>query len=382
MRRLKLFATAAATLAATAAAALPAGAQADEHHGGGAVFVQSNDPAGNAIIAYSRAADGALTRVGQVDTGGRGGAQVGAPTDPIASQGSLVLDRARDLLLVVNAGSDTVSVLKVDGTTVRLRQVISSGGQFPVGITVRRHRVYVLNGGGDGNVTGFRLTHDHLQPLADASRALGLGNNATPFFLTSPAQIGLSPDGRQLLVTTKRNGVVDDFAVARSGALSAAPVQTATGPVPFAFVFDAVGRLVLADASGATNTFDLSAAGVPVPHGTSVSNGQAAQCWIVGARGFFYSANTGSSTITGYAESASGQLSLLSADGVSAHTDAGPLDLDATPDGRFLYELNGKAGTIGIFSVAADGALTQIGTVPGLHGFDGANGPQGLVVSG
>jgi 6-phosphogluconolactonase (cycloisomerase 2 family) len=374
-----------AAIAAAAAAALPSGAAADSLHdfrGSPAVFVQTNDPSGNAIVSYRRAPDGSLTKVGTFGTGGLGGTTVSAPTDPLASQGSLVLDRHRGLLYAVNAGSDSVSVFSVAGTRLTLRQVLPSGGDFPVSITTERNLRYVLNAGGDGTVAGFDVAGDHLVPVRGASRSLGLANTSPPFFLSSPAQIGLSPDAAHLIVTTKIARAVDVFAVAPSGRLSDQPVVTSnTGPVPFAFDFDRAGRLVLSDASGTANTFSLERDGTLTAVGADAPNGQAATCWLVPARGFFYTTNTASDTITGYSEDASGQLKLLNADGVTAHTDSGPIDIGATADGRFLYELNGGGGTIGIYRVASDGSVTKTGTVTGLRAFDGVNGMQGLAVA-
>lgn len=58
-----------------------------------AVFVETNDEAGNAIIAYSRGRDGLLTETGRFPTGGLGGAVAGPVFDPLASQGALTLTR-------------------------------------------------------------------------------------------------------------------------------------------------------------------------------------------------------------------------------------------------------------------------------------------------
>src|SRR5205085_923236 len=72
-----------------------------------AVFVQTNDPAGNQVLAFHRGDDGRLIEAGRYATGGRGGVEVGAAADTLASQGSLAYDNAHGLLLAVNAGSDT-----------------------------------------------------------------------------------------------------------------------------------------------------------------------------------------------------------------------------------------------------------------------------------
>jgi 6-phosphogluconolactonase (cycloisomerase 2 family) len=373
-----------AAVGALAAVALPGGASAATPDAPGvspAVFVQTNDPSGNAIVSYRRAPDGSLDKQGTFPTGGLGGTTVSAPTDPLASQGSLVLDRHRALLYAVNAGSDSVSVFSVAGADLTLRQVIPSGGDFPVGVTTARNLVYVLNAGGAGSVAGFDVAGNHLRRAREATRSLGLANTSPPFFLTSPAQVGLTPDADHLIVTTKTRGEVDVFGVAPSGRLSEAPTVTNdTGPVPFAFDFDRAGRLVLSDASGTANTFTVGRDGGLEAVGTDAPNGQAATCWIVPARGFFYTTNTGSDTITGYAQDG-GQLRLLSPDGVSAHTDGGPIDIATSPGGRFLYELNGTGGSVGIYRVAADGSLEQTGSVTGLRAFDGVNGMEGIVVA-
>src|SRR5438445_643484 len=87
------------------------------------------------------------------------------------------------------------------GLILELRQVISSGGPFPVSIAVHRNLLYVLDAGLAGFVSGFRIDDDHLEPIPGSTRTLGLANTNPPFFLSSPAQVGFTPEGKQLLVT-------------------------------------------------------------------------------------------------------------------------------------------------------------------------------------
>jgi hypothetical protein len=292
-----------------AVSASPSAALADPPRGdAGAVFVQTNDISNNAILAYARSADGTLTLAGRYATGGRGGTEVQAPTDPLSSQSSLVYDRQQRLLYAVNAGSDTLTVFAVHGTSLRLLQIVSSGGSFPTSVAIHDRLVYVLNAGDDGTISGFYSGNDRLTPIAGSVRSLGLANATPPFFLSSPAQIGISDDGAQVLVSAKANGFVDAFALGPDGRPASAPVLTATGPVPFAFVFDSRGRVVLADAKGSANTYRVSSSGALIAAGTPVANGQKATCWIVRARGYYYATNTASNTITGYAEAPDGQL--------------------------------------------------------------------------
>ncbi|HKC19506.1 MAG TPA: hypothetical protein VKE27_07710, partial [Candidatus Dormibacteraeota bacterium] len=211
-------------VAIAVAAVASAAAGHAEASGGNALFVQTNDPSGNAIDAFQRNGDGTLTFLKSYPTGGLGGREAGAGSDPLASQGSL-RQLPGGLLAGVNAGSDTISVFAVSGTDLQRTQVLGSGGPFPTGIAFHGNLVYVLDAGGAGFVSGYRIEGRALQPIAGSTRSLGLANATPPFFLSSPAQVGFTPDGEHLVVTTKTNGTVDVFSVGADGTLSAAPVN-------------------------------------------------------------------------------------------------------------------------------------------------------------
>jgi DNA-binding beta-propeller fold protein YncE len=348
----------------------------------GAVFLQTNDGAGNAVIVFARGEDGRLSEVGTYPTGGRGAAQPGAVVDPLASQGSLTFDRAHRLLYAVNAGSDTITVFAVQGRRLQRMQVLPSGGHLPVSISQAGDLVYVLDAGGDGAISGFRVHGRRLQVIAGSTRGLGLGNPAEPPFLASPSQVALTPDGQQVIVATKTHATLEVFPLDRAGRPAADPVVTGTGAgtVPFALSFDPAGQLQVADATGGAYSYTVGTSGTLQPVSPFVANGQAATCWSVNAQGFLYVANAGSATITGYRVDPAGRLALLDPSGVSAHTDAGPIDLAATADGRFLYQHAAGAGAIDEFRVGADGSLTPIGTDSGLPVDDGS-GPEGIAAS-
>lgn len=245
--------SAGAALAASAVAA-PASA-ATARHGlippsASAVFVQTDNTAGNEIVAYHRTAGGSLTRAGTYRTGGLGGQLTGSVVDHLASQGSLAYDPWRSRLYAVNAGSNTLSVFGVHGDRLRLLQVISSGGTFPVSIAVHADLVYVLNATGGGSVQGYFAGFGRLFPIPGSARKLGLNPQATPQFTNTPGQVAFSPGGSQLIVTTKANGSdIDVFGVSWDGLLSASPaVNHEPGAVPFAVTFDPAGHLDVADA--------------------------------------------------------------------------------------------------------------------------------------
>jgi hypothetical protein len=192
-----------------------------------AVFVQTDGLAGNQIVAYDRAGDGTLTQAGIYNTGGNGGQLSGSVVDHTASQGALTYDRADNLLFAVNAGSNTVSVFAVFGDQLALRQVIGSGGKFPVSVTVHQGTVYVLNAEEGGSIQGYAVVFDHLALIPGSHRSLGLatGNpgEATQFVRT-PGQVAFSPDGSKLIVTTKAAGQsIEVFTAYPWGGLSQNP---------------------------------------------------------------------------------------------------------------------------------------------------------------
>jgi DNA-binding beta-propeller fold protein YncE len=374
----RLAGTTAVAVAALAVLAGPASAAvrpAARHVGPGgardAVFVQTDNTAGNRVVAYHRAADGTLTEVGQYPTGGVGGILAGSQVDHLASQGSLSYDPASRTLIAVNAGSNTVSVFGAHRSRLHLRQVIGSGGVFPVSVAIHGSLVYVLNALNGGAVQGYRLVFGRLIPLPGSGRPLGLNPAATPQFTNTPGQVSFSPDGTQLVVTTKANGNdIDVFAVRPDGRLAAAPVVNAEpGAVPFAITFDRAGHLVIAEAGpNALATFSLGPSGTITPL-DAVGTGQAATCWVAPAGGFLFASNAGSGSISGYSAGPAGALTLLGA----TPTDPGTVDAAASPGGQYLYVQAGGTGVVDEFSIGADGTLAPVGSVlvPGAAGGEG-----------
>jgi 6-phosphogluconolactonase (cycloisomerase 2 family) len=335
---------------------------------GRVVFVQTNDPAANQIAVYDVDGDGHLARAGTYATGGRGGvATPGTESDRLASQGSLVYDAGHRLLFAVNAGSDSVSTFSVHGDQLRLEDDVDSGGGFPASIAVHDKLVYVLNSGGSGIVQGFRIAGHRLVAIPNSERSLGLANTNPPDFLASPGQVGFTPDGGQLIVTTKTSGsTIDVFDVQPNGRLSATPIKNASAtPVPFAFTFTPTGRLAAGEAGASSVTTYVVQGDGTLTDPKSQSDGQVALCWILRVGAFYYVTNTGSNTVSAFEISASGQPSLVGATGLVATTSPGPIDMTSPTGNSFLYVQTGS-GTVHEFRVGSDGSLTAFGAVGGL----------------
>jgi 6-phosphogluconolactonase (cycloisomerase 2 family) len=371
MKTTARFATVGGIALATAALfAGPASATTPGHQHGAPVFIQTDNTTANTVVAYDSDSSGRLTQSGTYRTGGVGGVLTGSVVDHTASQGSLAYDKAAGLLYAVNAGSNTITVFAVHGDQLQRRQVISSDGTFPVSVAVHGHTVYVLNARDGGSVQGYVRVGQTLVRIPQWHRALGLDPTATPEFTHTPGQVAFTPDGRQLLVTTKGNtSAIDVFGVNFLGGLSAKPVvNVQPGAVPFGVTFDARGDLAVAQAgTNAVATFKVNRDGTLTVIDTALT-GQAATCWIVAVGGNLFASNAGGATVSGYADR-HGALTALG----NTTTDPGTVDAAAASNGRTLYVQTGGNGIVDAFHITAAGSLTPIGsvTVPGGIGGEG-----------
>jgi 6-phosphogluconolactonase (cycloisomerase 2 family) len=353
--RRRAAALAAVLAPAATALAVAAPAQAAQP---GAVYVLSNQVAGNAVLTYARADDGSLHLAGSVATGGLG------TGGGLGSQGAVVLDRSGEHLYAVNSGSDSVTAFRVTSHGLQTVGTVAAGAH-PVSVTVHDDLVYVLDAGGAGGITGFRTDDGVLTPLPGSARGLsGSG--------VGPAQVSFSPDGSTLLVTEKATQKLDVYAVQDDGTTTGPVVAASAGATPFGFAFDNKGHAVVSEAFGGTpdasavSSYDVTPTGVTTVS-ASVPTTETAACWVVvTADGrYAYAGNGGSASVSGYRVAPDGSLRLLTADGKTGTAPAGVTDLALSRDSHTLYGRIGN-GTVATWRVARDGSLSSLGVVGGL----------------
>jgi len=341
------------------AAAQPAAADEPAGH----VYVQTNAAAGNAVVSFDRDADGHLTHDETVATGGLG------TSAGLGDQGALAITQDEDHLLVVNAGSDDVSLFTVTDDGLELGDVQGVGDR-PVSVAVSGNLVYVLNQGAD-SIQALRISdEDTLVDIPKSTRPLS-GTN------TGAAQVAFSPDGGLLAVTEKATQTIDTYVVRPNGRAVGPNVQVSFGATPFGFQFGPDGRLYVSEApTSSVSSYGVDAAGTLSVISGSVPNNQIAACWLVVTSDgrFAYTANAGSANVSQYTIASNGAVSLVGT-GANGATVTGPVDLDVSDGDGFLYALRSGAGAISAFSIdAGDGSLTSIAGVSGL-----ASGLVGLV---
>jgi 6-phosphogluconolactonase len=333
----------------------------------GHVYVNDNTAGTNTIAAFDRHADGSLTPVeGSPFPAGGAGAGAG-----LASQGAVqVTDNGR-YLLAVDAGSNQVSVLRIehDGS-LRLVSVASSGGALPDSVTVHGDLVYVANSGaGDSNYTGFILAHHgELIPLP--------GSTVTLPATAAPADVLFNQNGTKLVGTEVGPSVIDSFTVGRNGLLTAAPDSplAAQGLGPFGSEFRPTNpdQLFVSNAhnvgagTGTISSFNDARNGALSPIGSSpFADLQTAPCWVeISPNGrFLFTVNTGSGEISRYSIAPDGTLTLLGSTQVGATGGVGAVDARLSPDGRTLYVDESRIGKVGEFAVNG-GSLTELAGSP------------------
>jgi 6-phosphogluconolactonase len=320
-------------------------AMAHGHGPGGAVYTQTNSPAGNAVHRLDRGHDGSLNPIAIYRTGGTGtGAGLG-------SQGAVALSDDGRVLIAVNAGSNDISSFRVSRRGhLTLVARVPSGGVLPNSVDVDRGSVYVLDAGGTPNVTAFDLVgRGDLRPRGSATLTEGA---------TGAAQVSATPDGRALVVTVRGSNRIETFPL-RFGRPGAPVVSPSAGAVPFGFAFSGRGELVVSEAGASTvSSYRLGRDGLVSPITSALGVGQGAACWVVvSPDGRFAYTGNATGSISGFAIQRDGSLRALNADGITALT---PRPNDLAVAGNTLYAVNPATQEVTAYRMRNGGSLTEL----------------------
>ena len=188
----------------------------------GYTYVDGNTVTANTVDGFARHADGSLTAMAGSPFAA-GGAGLGTG---LASQGAIQVTQDGRYLLVVDAGSNQISVLRVTagGVPVLAGQPVSSGGIKPVSVAVASSGlVYVANSGtGGSNYTGFRLGFNgRLTPIPGSAYTVPDGSGLGDVFFNA--------FGDHLIGTRTGTSLIDSFVVLPGGRLLAAAGSPFTG---------------------------------------------------------------------------------------------------------------------------------------------------------
>jgi 6-phosphogluconolactonase (cycloisomerase 2 family) len=321
--------------------------------------MSTNATTGNQVLVYNRVTGGLPTLLATIPTQGAGtGAGLG-------SQGAVTLSRSGRYLFVVNAASNTISTFTFGGGTMTLTSVVDSGGTTPISVTESNDVVYVVNTGGNGNVSGYRNSNGVLTALADGIRPLSQQGGA------GPGQVSFNTFGDVLVVTEKNTARLTSWSVLPSGNLTRMAVTPSSGATPFGFAFTNNDTMIVSEAPGsAVSSYrfvDNSRMDAPRLVTASLPNGQGAACWIaVTPNGrFAFSANAGTSSVSSFTVARDGRVALLAGAAGLTGNDAGAVDMAVSPDGQQLHVFASRTPQIVSFTISPMGALTPLGVVTG-----------------
>jgi 6-phosphogluconolactonase (cycloisomerase 2 family) len=297
-----------------------------------------------------------------------GGAGTGAT---LPSQGALQISDDGRYLLAVDAGSNEISVLRIehDGALRQIRAgTVASDGVEPVSIAVNGGLVYVANAGNGGsNYTGFMLNGGgRLRPLQASTVPLPDGSG--------PGDVLFNSTGRNLLGVRVNTSLIDSFAVGPDGRLEAAPGSpfAAQGAGPFGSEFRPTNpsQVFVSNAhngpgNGTVSAFDVGTNGsLSAIGGSPVPDLQTAPCWVeISHDGrFLFAVNTGSDSISRYAIASDGSLTLLGSTPFGGGVNT-PFDARLAPDGQTLWVLDTGSATVSGFAVSG-GSLAELPSSP------------------
>ena len=326
------------------------------------VFVESNnpEPGENAVLAFTRLADGALRQIGTFSAHGTGQLNLPKVVGPDDSSQEVVASPDGRFLFAVNQGSDTVAAFRIrrDGG-LDFINTFDSGGVQPDSIGIVNGRLYVSNRGdaanaGPGgtpaadpgtvapNITGFNIEPDgSLAPIPNSTVTFPVG--------TVPSQNLISPNGKFLFSdvfgvnggTAPQSNTLASFRIEADGALTPAGDVAAQAP-------------------GATTAPPalLGAAANPKLN-------------------IVYAGLTGLSEVAVFTYDDAGRLSFVGASDPNNQGGSGPCWVAVSPDGKFLYTGDTGSNSVGVYSLAnplhpvqlqelfLGGPLTPPGSPPG-----------------
>jgi 6-phosphogluconolactonase (cycloisomerase 2 family) len=356
----------------------------------GHVYVNDNTSGKNTISAFDQLSNGTLSPMhGSPFTAG------GAGTGTIiGSQGALQVTDDGHYLLAVAAGSNQISVLRVDhdGELHSVGSPVGSGGIEPVSIAVHEDLVYVANEGNGttgSNYTGFKLNKN--------GRLTPLRNSTVPLPPTAlPGDVFFNSDGTHLVgtevgTTDPSTFLIDSFVVGKDGRLTAAPGSPfpAQGAGPFGSQFRPTNptQLYVSNAhngpsNGTVSAFRVAKNGVLTSIGASpYPDNQTAPCWIEITHDgkYLFTVNTGSSSISRYRIHSNGTLTLLGSTPFKNPTGLRPFDARLAPNGKYLYVVDAGLDAVSVFAVHG-GTLTELAASP--VALPAGATPFGIVVTG
>jgi 6-phosphogluconolactonase (cycloisomerase 2 family) len=395
------------------------------------LYTESNDPGGNAILAFSRAANGSVTPLAgsPYSTGGNGLGNPTAALGPPDADNQVISSPDHKFLFAVDQGSASIAVMRInsDGTlTAAPGSPFASGGVNPSSLCLVGSRLYCANknvpsssGTGNPNYTAFNVGADGTltqiptatvtsNPGASPSQILASVDKKNLFFIDFGGPIAMPPANDLRSFKINADGSLTQVGQALTPP-TVVPSGIAANFQPFFFLVQGCAIhptqrefYVSVPLSGHIAVYDYDSTGA-LNFNKFVINSGIAACWLVlnpsGNR--MYCSTTGDNGVSVFDTSDPTTpveiQHFVAKDGGPTHVAvpflpplgaSGTVNAALDPSGKYLYvvaqRITGDATITGgnllhILSVAADGTVSEPGSSISLPVTDSAH-PQGIVV--
>jgi len=392
-------------------------------YGDGHLYMQTNETR-NAIIHYHRSANGTITEVERVPTGGAGSGvfrpiyEANGP-NAFEGAGSVILTSDRRFLFTTNGGDNSVSSFSVgkDGR-LTLLDVKPTGNEVKgksgtaksLAYSASNGTLYVLHSFGPDHIRLMSVNAEgkltarperytvNTQNKTDRVSTMAVLSPNEKFLLVDinfDERPSANPDGTPKFVLTNErdpDGLVT-FPVGGDGTLGAPSFHDAGGVAPFyiAFLHGRPNTFINGIAAGnglVMSSIDADGRigiGPLVPIDTSAGK-PSELCWLaisaddrsVFATSFGYS-NISSYHVDGDQVSIAKDPACPKVPGdgtfkaINGTVSSGPSDNWITPDGAYLYQIYGNASKLVGYATQPDGSLKQVTSVKIPY-----NSPEGL----
>ena len=371
------------------------------------VYVESNDPAGNTILAYKRHNDGSLTMLpgSPFATGGLGI----TPTfnlGPFDSDSNIITNPEQTLLFAVNGGSDSISVFDIANSgalTPVPGSPFPSGGSNPVGLGLKGDVLCVVNKSNNPGHTARYLPNYTTLRVNARGRLITIPRAAISEDMGSdPTQALPSPMGSLVFGCDFLGGALRSFGIAPNGRLAPRAI---VAPPFFEFADSGAPALPLGLAVHPTRpllyvgfvtinrigVYRYTAAGA-LHYIRSVPDSGSGVCWLLLNKDAtrMYASNTGDPSISVYdlTWNPSQPIEIQKINlRVAPGSNPGCYQFALDPKGEFLQVVaqqfattsTVQANALHVLSVDSDGMLTEVDSSPTHLPVRNLTRPQGVL---
>jgi len=366
------------------------------------VYVESNDPAGNAIFAFARNADGSLTPLpgSPFPTGGLGLTPTFA-LGPFDSDQEVIVNPSRTMLFAVNGGSDTIAVFRIndDGSLTPVNgSPFPSGGSSPVSVGLANDILCVVNQDEDPGHPGQFLPN-YTSFTISANGALTPVNNST-FYVdagSSPSQALISPDDELMFGADFLGGLLRTFKISGNGRLKPRDAQplppavfagTGAPPLPLGLAVHPNHKLLYV---GLVTISQVAVYGYKdsgaLEFIRTVPDSGHGVCWLTinNSATRLYASNTGDPSVSVY-DISKDPTQPVEIQRVNMTSTGGGFQFRLDSTGSFLHVVTQQsaptslvtANALHVFKVAPNGTLTEVPSSPTLLPVPNLVRPQGV----